>query len=259
MASNGTTTTSTTTATNGSLEGGPEITLYTNHGCPWAHRAHIALKELGLSYKEVIIDLDTPREQWYLEINPRGLVPTISYNGAIITESAVVAQFLADAHHPSHLIPPTTSVANALYRARLDFFVDAFFSKAMPLIFAGQRAQSDADKDDAAQELVKVVVKEMEPLFNWNNSSPFFGGSDRLTLAEVLTGPFVLRLLALSKPEYGIVSPKVTALLEERAPKFKAWAAKVVQESSVTYIWDEKRVAERTKARFAKLAAEKKL
>ncbi|KAK5220803.1 hypothetical protein LTR47_011113, partial [Exophiala xenobiotica] len=75
----------------------------------------------------------------------------------------------------------------------------------------------------------------------------------------VLTGPFVLRLLALSKPEYGIVSPKVTALLEERAPNFMAWAAKVVQESSVTYIWDEKRVAERTKARFAKLAAEKKL
>jgi glutathione S-transferase len=65
----------------------------------------------------------------------------------------------------------------------------------------------------------------------------------------------------LSKPEYGIMSPKVTALLEERAPKFKAWAAKVVQESSVTYIWDEKRVAERTKARFAKMAAaaEKKL
>lgn len=48
----------------------PKITLYTNHRCPWAHRAHIALKELGLDYEEVIIDLDTPREPWYLEINP---------------------------------------------------------------------------------------------------------------------------------------------------------------------------------------------
>lgn len=46
------------------------ITLYTNHRCPWAHRAHIAVKELGLKYEEVIIDLDTPREPWYLEINP---------------------------------------------------------------------------------------------------------------------------------------------------------------------------------------------
>jgi glutathione S-transferase len=52
---------------NGSTD---KITLYTNHACPWAHRAHIVLKELGLKYDEVIIDLNTPREPWYLEINP---------------------------------------------------------------------------------------------------------------------------------------------------------------------------------------------
>jgi glutathione S-transferase len=69
----------------------------------------------------------------------------------------------------------------------------------------------------------------------------------------------VLRLLALSKPEYAVLSPKLHSLLADRAPKFKAWAEKVVEEPSVTYIWNEKAVAERTKARFAKLAAEKKL
>jgi glutaredoxin len=48
----------------------PKIILYTNRLCPWAHRAHIALKELGLDFEEVTIDLNTPREPWYLEINP---------------------------------------------------------------------------------------------------------------------------------------------------------------------------------------------
>lgn len=48
----------------------PKIVLYTYHGCPWAHRAHIALKETGLDFEEVIIDLKKPREPWYLEINP---------------------------------------------------------------------------------------------------------------------------------------------------------------------------------------------
>ena len=44
------------------------ITLYTNHGCPWAQRVHIALKELGIEpTEEVIIDLQKPREQWYLD------------------------------------------------------------------------------------------------------------------------------------------------------------------------------------------------
>ncbi|KIW63014.1 hypothetical protein PV04_09896 [Phialophora macrospora] len=247
-----------TNGTNGTST--PDIILYTNHSCPWAHRAHIAIKELGLPYKEEIIDLDRPRDPWYLKVNPRGLVPSINYNGEIITESAIVAQFLADAH-PSPLLPPSTGgAANALYRARVNFFVDTFVSKALPHIFAGQRAQSEAEKDEAAESLVAAVVKELEPLFTWDaTKGPFFGGSDRLTLAEALTGPFVLRLVALSKPEYAVLSPKVHALLAERAPKFNAWAAKLVEEPSVTYIWNEKAVAERTKARFAKLAAEKKL
>ena len=54
----------------------PKITLYTNHGCPFAHRAHVVIKELGLEYEQVIIDLTKPREPWYLEINPVSL-PTL--------------------------------------------------------------------------------------------------------------------------------------------------------------------------------------
>jgi glutathione S-transferase len=43
-----------------------------------AHRAHIALKELQLPYEEVIIDLDKPREEWYLKVNPvRRLLPDL--------------------------------------------------------------------------------------------------------------------------------------------------------------------------------------
>ncbi|KAK4941401.1 hypothetical protein LTR10_018670 [Elasticomyces elasticus] len=251
MATNG------THATNGSKE--PEIILYTNHGCPWAHRAHIAIKELGLNYEEKIIDLDRPREPWYLEVNPRGLVPSINYNGDIITESAVVTQFLADAH-PSHLLPPSNSEGAALFRARVAFFADTFVSKALPQIMAGQRAQDEAGKDEAAEALVAVVAKEIEPLFTWDKAAgPYFGGNERLTLAEALTAPFVLRLLALSKPEYELLSTKIPALLEEKTPRFHAWAQKLVQEESVTYIFDEKKVAARTKARFAKMAAEKKL
>ena len=62
------------THTNGVANGTakPKIHLYTNHRCPYAHRAHIALQELGLEFEETIIDLDTPRPKWYLDINPRG-------------------------------------------------------------------------------------------------------------------------------------------------------------------------------------------
>lgn len=48
----------------------PSVKFYTNLGCPWAQRAQITLKELNIPYEEVLIDLDVPREEWYLKINP---------------------------------------------------------------------------------------------------------------------------------------------------------------------------------------------
>ena len=46
------------------------ITIFADHGCPFAHRAYITLHELGLPYEDVLIDLNKPREPWYLNINP---------------------------------------------------------------------------------------------------------------------------------------------------------------------------------------------
>ncbi|PLB46353.1 thioredoxin-like protein [Aspergillus steynii IBT 23096] len=227
----------------------PKITLYTNHRCPWAHRAHIALKELGLEFEEVIIDLTKPREPWYLEVNPRGLVPSLTYNGTVITESAIVSQFLADAH-PSHLVAPSGSVDGALQRARIAFFVDTFFGKVQPHFNAAVRAANKEEREAAGEALVAAAEKDLEPLFaEWTGAGPFFGGSDKVTLAEVLTGSFLLRYLSFSDPEIGLLSAKLPALLE-RTPRFKKWAEATVQQESVNYIFDAKVSSDALKAKY---------
>ncbi|KAI9928407.1 hypothetical protein ASPWEDRAFT_26517 [Aspergillus wentii DTO 134E9] len=226
----------------------PKIVLYTNRLCPWAHRAHIALKESGVEYEEVSIDLNVPREPWYLEINPRGLVPSLSYNGNIITESAIVAQFIADAH-PSHLLPPSSPAENALYRARVSFFVDTFTSKVVPHLHGSFRAASEEERDAVAVKLADAAVKEIEPLLE-AGKGPFFGGSEQLTLAEVQTGSFLLRIFGFSKPEHGLVSAKLPGLLDQ-APKFKRWAEATINHESVNFIFDEKAVADKMRAKFA--------
>jgi len=232
----------------------PNIILYTNHGCPWAHRAHIALAELGLPFKEEIIDLSTPRTPEYLKINPRGLVPSISYNGTIITESGIVSQFLADAH-PSHLEKKSDEEGGALQRARINFFVDAYFSKVGSHFYPILRAEGE-EKEVEAQKYIDAVVKELEPLLQ--DANPFFGGSSKLTLAEVLTGSFLLRVLTHPKyPELNLIPKSFLTNLETKAPAFYKWANAVIQEKSVTYIWDEKAVAERTAARIHKATAAK--
>lgn len=147
-----------------------------------AHRAHIALAELKIPFEEEIIDLSVPRTPEYLAINPRGLVPSLSYNGQIITESAIVAQFLADAY-PSHLVPNAGTPEAALTRARINFFVDTFFSKVNSLYHKALFAKTNEEAEEASAEFVKQLEKEVEPLLS--DAGPYFGGSKTLTLAEV--------------------------------------------------------------------------
>ncbi|KAF1911154.1 thioredoxin-like protein [Ampelomyces quisqualis] len=227
----------------------PKITLYTNHACPWAHRAHIVLKELGLKYDEVIIDLNTPREPWYLKINPRGLVPAINFNGEIITESGVVATFLADAY-PSHIVPTGGNPQDALARARINFFVDTWFSKVGSFWFQILKAEASEEQEKLSSDFVAAVTKEIEPLLA--DASPFFGGSSKVTLAEALTAPFILRVYALTKN--GLMPKSVVEGLDA-LPNFSKWAREVIKQESVTYIWDEERNVTSMKNRIEKMKA----
>jgi len=60
----------------------------------------------------------------------------------------------------------------------------------------------------------------------------------------------LLRILSFSKPEHGLVSAKLPALLE-KAPRFKRWAEATINHESVNFIWDEKPIADRMRAKFA--------
>jgi glutathione S-transferase len=68
-------------------------------------------------------------------------------------------------------------------------------------------------------------------------------------LPQVQTASFILRVLSF--PQHGLLPSTLTTSLQEKAPKFWLWASKVVKEEGVTYIWDEKKVAEGTKTRIA--------
>jgi len=233
-----------------------KITLYTNHGCPYAHRAHIALEELDLPFEEVIIDLDRPRDSWYLEINPRGLVPALKFSDGtlkdeIITESAIVAQFLAD-KFPSHVLPASdSSPTAALDRARINFFIDTWNTKIGSFMFAIFRATSDEEKEAKSKEWVAAIGKEIEPLLKTAN--PFFGGSKDLTLAEINIAPFLLRIYALSSRD---LLPKSVKAGLDRLPNFSKWVQATVSKPSVLSIWDEEKVVERTASRIQKLKAQ---
>lgn len=159
-----------------------QLTTLTKNSSIGAHRAHIALEELKVPFEEVIIDLDTPRTAEYLAVNPRGLVPSLSVNGEVIIESAIVSNFLAN-RYPSHLIPGRDDPDFALKLARIDLFVDAWTSKFQSALFKLYSAKNAEEEAPIIQTAVAALVKEVEPRLA--DANPFFGGSPTLTQAEV--------------------------------------------------------------------------
>lgn len=69
----------------------------------------IIINELGLECEFESVDLKTKKTEKgkdYLSINPKGSVPALQIkNGEILTENAVVAQYLADEAKSSSLLP----------------------------------------------------------------------------------------------------------------------------------------------------------
>lgn len=110
----------------------------------------------------------------------------MSYDGEIITESAIVVQFVADTH-PSDLLPASSDPGAALTRAKATFFADSWASKVQPHVYKLTYATSESQVEEAAKAAPAGIIKEIEPLLS--NAAPFFNGSDKLTFAEVRVYP----------------------------------------------------------------------
>lgn len=183
----------------------------------------------------------------------RGLVPSIKFSGGtikdqVITESSVVSRFLVDAF-PSHLAPVSNADAGqaALFRARADFFVDTWFTKIGAKLYTALAADGQ-EKERIATEIVDAVTKEIEPLLK--DAKPFFGGRSRLTIAEVLTASFILRLYSYSRD--GTLLPGSVIERLDKLPNFARWAAALHGEKSVTFIYDEQENIDGAKQRLQK-------
>eukprot|EP01052_Picozoa_sp_SAG31_P037707 SAG31_NODE_4911_length_2872_cov_1.190047_3_plen_106_part_00 len=57
--------------------GTASVEFFTHRWCPFAHRVWLCLEELQVPYRETQIDLYGGKPKWFLELNPKGLVPVL--------------------------------------------------------------------------------------------------------------------------------------------------------------------------------------
>ncbi|WP_395670918.1 glutathione S-transferase family protein [Phenylobacterium sp.] len=96
-----------------------DLVLYT-HPQSRGRIARWMLEEVGQPYEVKVIEYG-PRPAEFLAVNPMGKLPTLKHGAAVVTETAAVCAYLADAFPDAGLAPAAGSPERAAYYRWLFF------------------------------------------------------------------------------------------------------------------------------------------
>ena len=192
----------------------PHITLYTFSPSQNAVRAEIALREKGLDYERVEVDLFSGEHQRppLAEITPRGQVPTLVHACAegdvVVYESIAIIRFLDDLHPDPPLMPPVSEPGR---RARALMRIEEFQAKLDPKNIFGSVVFGGQGRD----QLGKRVEDLCAELLRWNEyarADSFLAG-EQFTLADIAVFPLLMHFEALGY-DFGHNTPALAAYID---------------------------------------------
>jgi len=142
-----------------------KLTLISHVLCPYVQRAVIALKEKGVPYERIDIDLSA-KPDWFLAISPLGKTPVLLADNQPIFESAVICEYLEDTLAPA--LHPADPLERAKHRAWIEFA-----SATLNAIWNFYTAK-DVQAYDAAAAVLKERFSQLEKVLG---DGPWFGGT----------------------------------------------------------------------------------
>ncbi len=159
-----------------------EIVFYHNPRSR-AQIAHWMLEEVGAAYRIHPIDFDkgehkTPQ---FLAINPMGKLPTIVHRGTVVTETAAIIAYLADAFPGAGLAPRNDDPARGAYFRWLFFGAGCIEPALIDVMLKRPPVEAKmALGYGSYDDVVAVLRKALSP-------GPYLLG-DRFTAADVYVG-----------------------------------------------------------------------
>ncbi|KTC66330.1 glutathione S-transferase (plasmid) [Legionella adelaidensis] len=111
---------------------------YANSVCSLAVR--IILHELSISCEYEAVNLKTKQTETgtdYLKVNPKGSVPALVLNNSeVLTENAVILQYLADINYAVELLPPVGEISRYRTLEWLNFVSTDLHRYCAPLFWS---------------------------------------------------------------------------------------------------------------------------
>lgn len=130
-----------------------EIVLYGGWFCPFTQKCWIALEERGVPYKYVETN-PFNKDAALLALNPKGLIPALTYQGKPLHDSHVILEFLEDLY-PQH--EPRLRPADPYKAAQTRIWVDFVNKYIVPGYFRIFHAQTPELQVTAMAEWMKYL------------------------------------------------------------------------------------------------------
>lgn len=158
------------------------LTLYTNP-MSRGRLARWALEETGAAYETKIVEYGPPMKcEEFRAINPMGKIPALDHDGTIVTETAAIAAYLADAFPDAKLAPPPASKLRGPYYRWL-FFCAGPLEAAV----TNRSLGVEVPPDKAAFCGYGTLALTLDVLEKAMNSGPFLLG-DEFSMADLYLG-----------------------------------------------------------------------
>jgi glutathione S-transferase len=201
-----------------------DLKLYHHPVSTCSQKVRLALAEKNLNFDQHIIDWTTLEHlsDWYLAINPNGVVPTLVHDGRSIPDSSVICEYL-DESFGQPVITPPDALGRATMRAWMRYFEEVptvairFPSFNKLFVKSLKRERSSADFEAMTEKMPlrkqfyrqmsdngfsdQLVSESLEKLHKCltrvanklNDGGPFLLGQ-QYTIADIVLIPSVIRM-----------------------------------------------------------------
>lgn len=190
----------------------PELTLISHHLCPYVQRAVIALREKGVPFERIDVDL-ADKPAWFTALSPLGKTPVLKVGEAVIFESAVILEYLEETQ-PSPL-HPRDPLRRAEHRSWMEF--GSAVLNDIAGLYAATAAAAFGAKADKLSEKFSRLERRLD-------AGPYFDG-EGFSLVDAVFGPVFRYFNVFDRVgTFGILTGK---------PKVAAWREALAARSSI--------------------------
>ena len=202
------------------------IELYWGSGSPFAWRVMLALEVKGLPYESKLLEFSKGdhKSAAYLQINPRGKVPTLKDGDFVINESLAIMSYL-DRKYPNPPLFGKTAEETALiwrWLLECEAYMVSAGQKVVRPIFFGKGLENVEEIQQAAQSVrgeLKLVDQRLA-------AAQWLVG-DNISAADLGIFPFIQLLVRAASKEAAQPFNLGVVPLEQHYPNIARWAKRI--------------------------------